>query len=451
MSVDVREFTYDEGLPNLPDGVLAIDLEMANSFRAGPGVICMIGLEHYDRKNGRSHSLIGSVTSRHEEKELIEWMLELMERFYAEHPDATLVTFSGLDNDVRWLNERLVRLDIEPPGESILNTFGHLDLKVEFFKRTQNIKISLKKMEEIFGIQRDSTVTSKKVSYILTDVLRDQQQRSTIPDRLFEYLREDVHHLFLIYNGWDGVSLDHFNMTDREYQEHVKSLENALRKFVGSKRLKNSSRLLASNLNSYLEELRSNMEVIQRERSFRNFELPQFPELDSRHPEYERIRKKYRYLNNLQVNDPVTGAYRLREGLFKFKGALAVVRHEGRLLMIRRADGLARGAGLWGLPGGVVEEGEEFKHTAVRELWEEVGLEGRFMKTMGSSLSHNGEYDLTWVEVEVDDITTLKANPKEVGEIRWVTPEEVAQLEPLIPDTLKEFSNILGRVWGGGG
>jgi 8-oxo-dGTP diphosphatase len=42
----------------------------------------------------------------------------------------------------------------------------------------------------------------------------------------------------------------------------------------------------------------------------------------------------------------------------------------GKIVLVRRRD-----TGEWGLPGGVVDWGEEIAATAKRELWEETGLE----------------------------------------------------------------------------
>lgn len=50
----------------------------------------------------------------------------------------------------------------------------------------------------------------------------------------------------------------------------------------------------------------------------------------------------------------------------------AVVHHEGRLLLVRRANPPA--AGTWTLPGGRVEPGEDDATAVVREVAEETGL-----------------------------------------------------------------------------
>lgn len=55
-------------------------------------------------------------------------------------------------------------------------------------------------------------------------------------------------------------------------------------------------------------------------------------------------------------------------------GAAVVIRDEqGRILLVRRAPGASR-AGLWSIPAGFVDYGEEIRAAAARELEEETGL-----------------------------------------------------------------------------
>lgn len=53
-------------------------------------------------------------------------------------------------------------------------------------------------------------------------------------------------------------------------------------------------------------------------------------------------------------------------------GAIAVLIHEGRTILVQR--GKDPNAGLWGFPGGHVELGETALEAAVRELREETGV-----------------------------------------------------------------------------
>lgn len=55
-------------------------------------------------------------------------------------------------------------------------------------------------------------------------------------------------------------------------------------------------------------------------------------------------------------------------------GAIAVVLHEGKFLLVQR--GKDPGRGLWGFPGGHVEFGEPAMRAAERELMEETGVQG---------------------------------------------------------------------------
>lgn len=56
--------------------------------------------------------------------------------------------------------------------------------------------------------------------------------------------------------------------------------------------------------------------------------------------------------------------------------AISALIHENRILLIRRERG--NFVGLWGLPGGKIENNEHLAHAAVREILEESGIESEF-------------------------------------------------------------------------
>ena len=149
----------------------------------------------------------------------------------------------------------------------------------------------------------------------------------------------------------------------------------------------------------------------------------------------------------MEVNSDTLG-YRLTRQLDKPKGTLALVRRRGKVLMIRRADHLKRAPGYWGLPGGILEPGESPTEGAVRELREELNLEGAPLQILGTRPSMSGEYELFWVELEVADTSPMKPHTGEVAEARWVGPEELLQLEPLVPGATDGFRDFLGADWG---
>ncbi len=65
----------------------------------------------------------------------------------------------------------------------------------------------------------------------------------------------------------------------------------------------------------------------------------------------------------------------------------AVVEREGKILLQRRSDN-----GAWGLPGGILELEETYAQAAVREVWEETGLQVRLTSFLG--IYHNP--DMMW-------------------------------------------------------
>ncbi len=444
--MEIRQYTRPAELPNLSDDILGFDLEMANSFRDASPVICMIGTEHYESGHSRCVVTIASITLREEEPELIAWFLDHLITFEKKHSRPKMATFSGSDNDIPWVRERITRFEISPLQAGVMDRFENLDLRVEFHKSTQNDKISLKKLEELFGIQRASSLSSRKVSFMLTDVLTPGERGKEIPERIYEYLEDDIHHLLVILNRWNDEALSGHYLTEYEYLNRVAGLIKHCQKLS----LAPSSRFPSSfrpGLAGFGKKLKQALyHAISRE-TFEQFELPPLPELPDRHLEGDRLRRRYRLLSSIQIWDRKRRKYRLGQQLQNPKGTLAVVRNNGRVLMIRRAEHIDRAPGFWGLPGGVLEKGENPEAGAERELREELNLEGNALGLLGTRPSMNKAYELFWVEVDVENYSTLAPNPDEAAEARWVSPEELPHLEPLIPGAEDGFRAFLGSEW----
>ena len=96
------------------------------------------------------------------------------------------------------------------------------------------------------------------------------------------------------------------------------------------------------------------------------------------------------------------------------------------------------GPGFWGVPGGVVDAGETPAQAAVREAREEVGLAVRLTRLVGLYTLQGGGWPdvLAYVfEGEPESpVSALRLDPGEVAQALWLTPADLAERQPLLPD-----------------
>ena len=122
-----------------------------------------------------------------------------------------------------------------------------------------------------------------------------------------------------------------------------------------------------------------------------------------------------------------------------------VLRSEGgrpsQVLLTKRRSDLPDWAGLWGVPAGRLEEGEEVEQALVRELAEESGLLARefeFLETVYAEEPASGHryvhnlYLVTKWEGEAQN-----RSPDEHETVAWMGAGEVASL--LMPARLREI------------
>jgi ADP-ribose pyrophosphatase YjhB (NUDIX family) len=113
-------------------------------------------------------------------------------------------------------------------------------------------------------------------------------------------------------------------------------------------------------------------------------------------------------------------------------GAIAVVHHEGRVLLVKRRN--EPNANTWGFPGGHVELGETALDAAARELAEETGV-------IGTPLAYLTNIDaITWDQggaVQFHYLLAVVACRYEngvpqaaddVSDAGWFTPDEIGDL-----------------------
>lgn len=116
----------------------------------------------------------------------------------------------------------------------------------------------------------------------------------------------------------------------------------------------------------------------------------------------------------------------------------AIIRHDGRLLLVRR--GRPPGEGLWSVPGGRVEPGETPAQALAREVREETGLEVR-VGGLAGRVERPGLAGAVYdIADHVCDVVggELRAGD-DAAEVRWASYDDLRNL-PLTEGLLDALS-----------
>ena len=126
-------------------------------------------------------------------------------------------------------------------------------------------------------------------------------------------------------------------------------------------------------------------------------------------------------------------------------GGGLVCNEEGKFLLIRRS-------GLWDLPKGHQETGENIELTALREVEEETGLKnltlGEFIRVTDHTYFRNEKWHLkhTWwyrMACQGDGADTTPQTEEGITEIRWVSKEELPEfLQQTYPTIVEVFRSV---------
>jgi 8-oxo-dGTP pyrophosphatase MutT (NUDIX family) len=103
-----------------------------------------------------------------------------------------------------------------------------------------------------------------------------------------------------------------------------------------------------------------------------------------------------------------------------------VMREDGRVLLLRHSYMPG-----WGLPGGVIDRGEDLVHAIVRETWEEVGLVVEVTERPTYSFDPHDRivrFIANARLVEGGDADSAHASSSEIVEVRWFEPEDLPTL-----------------------
>ncbi len=121
-------------------------------------------------------------------------------------------------------------------------------------------------------------------------------------------------------------------------------------------------------------------------------------------------------------------------------GALALIEHEGRLLMLRQRHRQG-----WTFPGGLTNRGETAQVAVEREVTEETGLRVRVglpFATVVAPASRRVDV-LYWVDAGADwkDAPAVQAAGEAVT-ARWITPAQAGTVDEPTGQALAEFARF---------
>ncbi|PJI84679.1 ADP-ribose pyrophosphatase YjhB (NUDIX family) [Yoonia maricola] len=128
-------------------------------------------------------------------------------------------------------------------------------------------------------------------------------------------------------------------------------------------------------------------------------------------------------------------------------GAIAVVQHEERFLLVKRKK--EPNAKTWGFPGGHVELGETALEAAVRELAEETGVVGRAERylTNVDAITRDDDGEILFHYLLAVVICTYQSGAPvaadDVSDAGWFTPDQAAKLKQS-PNLQQIIAQVVG-------
>lgn len=119
---------------------------------------------------------------------------------------------------------------------------------------------------------------------------------------------------------------------------------------------------------------------------------------------------------------PANASHRVGIGAF-------VINDNREVLVVQESNGYFKGKGVWKLPTGTVEEGEDIAAAAVREVKEETAIETEFVEVLAFRQSHKSFFqksDLFFVCMLRPRSFDIQTQTSEIAAAQWMPVEEYA-------------------------
>lgn len=106
-----------------------------------------------------------------------------------------------------------------------------------------------------------------------------------------------------------------------------------------------------------------------------------------------------------------------------------VVNDKRQILAVQENSGAFRGTGIWKIPTGVVDEGEDIWKAAVREVKEETGVDAEFIEILGFRQAHRSFFnksDLFFLCFLRPLSVDIHKQDREIQDAQWMPLDEFA-------------------------
>jgi 8-oxo-dGTP pyrophosphatase MutT (NUDIX family) len=125
----------------------------------------------------------------------------------------------------------------------------------------------------------------------------------------------------------------------------------------------------------------------------------------------------------------------------KQDAVVAIIQKEETFLFIKRSDYIDIAVGYWCPVSGRVEENETQIEALEREVMEEVGLSVKALEKVYEIPSHNNQFTLHfWTTEIISGEASITSN--EATDLRWVTLEQMKQLDPVFEEDIQVFEKL---------
>ncbi|KAJ4977143.1 hypothetical protein NE237_002249 [Protea cynaroides] len=136
---------------------------------------------------------------------------------------------------------------------------------------------------------------------------------------------------------------------------------------------------------------------------------------------------------------PANASHQVGVGLF-------VINDKKEMLVVQEKSGKFKGSGFWKFPTGVVNEGEDIREAAIREVKEETGIKTEFLEVLGFRQSHQvifGKSDLFFLCILRPLSCDIKKQETEIEAAKWMPIEDyVAQSFVQKHQLAKSFADL---------